>query len=78
MTQVFYEEDGGFKVGAVLADNDTSLQIEAPHGKRSKIKSAAVMLRFDWNANSGPEYKLRSLERSRTIRQCGPPRSLPN
>jgi exoribonuclease II len=47
VTQVFYEEDGGFKVGAVLADNDTSLQVEAPHGKRSKIKAAAVMLRFE-------------------------------
>ena len=47
MTQVFYEEDGSFKVGSVLADNDTSLQVEAPHGKRSKIKSAAVMLRFE-------------------------------
>ena len=44
---VFYEEEGGFKVGAVLADNDTSLQIEAPHGKRSKVKSSAVMLRFE-------------------------------
>jgi exoribonuclease II len=47
VTQVFYEEDGGFKVGAVMADNDTSLQVEAPHGKRSKIKSSAVMLRFE-------------------------------
>ncbi len=44
---VFYEEDGGFKVGAILADNDTSLQIEAPHGKRSKVKSSAVLLRFE-------------------------------
>ncbi len=44
---VFYEEDGGFKVGAILADNDTSLQVEAPHGKRAKIKSSAVLLRFD-------------------------------
>ena len=44
---VFYEEDGGFKVGAILADNDTSLQIEAPHGKRSKVKASAVMLRFE-------------------------------
>ena len=44
---VFYEEDGGFKVGAVLADNVTSLQVEATHGKRSKIKANAVMLRFD-------------------------------
>ena len=44
---VFYEEDGGFKVGSVLADNVTSLQVEAAHGKRSKIKANAVMLRFD-------------------------------
>ena len=49
---VFYEEDGGFKVGAVLADNDTSLQIEAPHGKRSKIKAAAVLLRFESPAHT--------------------------
>jgi exoribonuclease-2 len=44
---VFYEEDGGFKVGGVLTDNDTSLQVEAPHGKRSKVKASAVLLRFD-------------------------------
>ncbi len=44
---VFYEEEGGFKVGAVLADNDTSLQVEAPHGKRSKVKAANVLVRFD-------------------------------
>lgn len=44
---VFYEEDGGFKVGSVMADNDTSLQVEAPHGKRSKVKASAVLLRFD-------------------------------
>jgi exoribonuclease-2 len=44
---VFYEEDGDFKVGAILADHDTSLQVEAPHGKRSKVKASAVLLRFD-------------------------------
>jgi exoribonuclease-2 len=44
---VFYEEEGTLKVGAVLADNTTSLQVEAPHGKRSKIKSAAVLFRFE-------------------------------
>jgi len=44
---VFYEEEGDFKVGAVLADNDASLQVEAPHGKRSKIKASAVLFRFD-------------------------------
>ena len=44
---VFYEEEGTFKTGAILADNDTSLQVEAPHGKRSKIKASAILLRFD-------------------------------
>lgn len=44
---VFYEEESAFRVGAVLADNVTSLQVEAPHGKRSKIKAASVLLRFD-------------------------------
>jgi len=44
---VFYEEEGAFKVGAVLADHDTSMQVEAPHGKRSKIKASAVLFRFD-------------------------------
>ena len=47
---IFYEEEGALKVGAVLADNVTSLQVEAPHGKRSKIKSAGVLLRFDDSA----------------------------
>ena len=44
---VFYEEEGDFKVGAVLADNVSSLQVEAPHGKRSKIKAANVLVRFE-------------------------------
>lgn len=44
---IFYEEDGGFKAAAILADHDTSLQVEAPHGKRSKVKASAVMLRFE-------------------------------
>jgi exoribonuclease-2 len=43
---VLYEEEGTFKVGAILADNATSLQVEAPHGKRSKVKASAVILRF--------------------------------
>jgi len=44
---VLFEEDGGFKVGAVLADNNTSLQVETLHGKRSKVKAAAVLIRFE-------------------------------
>ncbi len=43
---IFYEEDGAFKVGTILTDNTTSLQVENQHGKRSKIKAANVLLRF--------------------------------
>ena len=42
-----YEEDGDFKVGAILADHESSLQVEAPHGKRSKVKASHVLLRFE-------------------------------
>jgi exoribonuclease-2 len=44
---VLFEEDGAFKAGAVLADNLTSLQVELASGKRSKVKSANVLLRFE-------------------------------
>jgi len=43
---VFFEDDGQLKAGTVLADNDTSLQVESVSGKRLKIKAAAVLLRF--------------------------------
>src|SRR5260370_12173836 len=43
---VFFEDDGAFKAGTVLADNDTSLQVEAISGKRLKIKAANILLRF--------------------------------
>ncbi|MBK9018620.1 MAG: RNB domain-containing ribonuclease [Sulfuritalea sp.] len=43
---VLFEEDGAFRAGGVLADNVTSLQVELPSGKRSKVKAANVLLRF--------------------------------
>jgi exoribonuclease-2 len=45
--QVLFEEDGSFRVGTILADAGTSFQVEAAHGKRSKVKASAVLLRFD-------------------------------
>jgi exoribonuclease II len=44
---VFYEEDGGFKVAHVMSDIVTSLQVESISGKRSKIKSNQVLLKFE-------------------------------
>ncbi len=43
---LLYEEDGDLKAGTLLADNDSSLQIESQHGKRGKLKAAHVLLRF--------------------------------
>jgi exoribonuclease-2 len=43
---VLYEDSGAFKVARVLGDSDNALQVEAPHGKRTKIKSKDVLLRF--------------------------------
>ncbi len=43
---ILYEEDGSFKVGSVMTDNTSSLQIESLSGKRSKIKAGNVMLHF--------------------------------
>ena len=48
---VLFEDDGQLKAGAVLADQDTSLMVEAASGKRMKIKAGNVLLRF---ASPGP------------------------
>lgn len=42
----FYFEDGQFRVGTILADNGSSLQIEAQHGRRAKVKAADVLFQF--------------------------------
>src|SRR5258706_2443466 len=45
--QVLYEEEGELKVGAVLAQAPASLQVESPHGRRSKVEAANVLLEFE-------------------------------
>jgi len=57
---VLFEEDGAFKAGTVLADNDSSLQVETSHGKRVKLKSSHVLLRF---TEPGPGELLERAER---------------
>jgi len=43
---VLFEEGGNFRAATVQADQNTSLQVELPGGKRQKLKSAQVLLRF--------------------------------
>ena len=44
---VFYEEDGGFKIASIMSEADSSMQVESSSGKRSKIKTANVLMRFE-------------------------------
>ena len=50
MKQVLFEEDGAFRVGTILSEAGASFQVEAAHGKRSKVKAASILLRFDGQA----------------------------
>jgi exoribonuclease-2 len=45
--QLLYEDDGDLKVGAVLDEAPASFQVESPHGRRSKVKAANVLLMFE-------------------------------
>lgn len=58
---ILFEEDGSFKAGHVLADNNTSLQAELPGGKRVKVKIANVLLRF---AQPEPVELMKSAEQA--------------
>lgn len=44
---VFFEEDGSFKVASIMTEAQGSLQIESVTGKRSKVKASNVLMRFE-------------------------------
>jgi len=44
---VFFEEDGNFKVASIMTETQGSMQIESVSGKRSKVKTSNVLLRFE-------------------------------
>ena len=44
---VFFEEEGSFKVASIMTENPSSLQVESISGKRSKIKSSNVLMHFE-------------------------------
>jgi exoribonuclease-2 len=45
--QLLYEEDGELKLGTVLERLPASFHVESPHGRRSKVKAASVLLSFE-------------------------------
>ncbi|MDP3037826.1 MAG: RNB domain-containing ribonuclease, partial [Rhodocyclaceae bacterium] len=56
---LLFEEDGAFKTGTIVADNDASLQVDTAAGRRIKLKAANVLLRF---AAPGPGELLGAAE----------------
>ena len=44
---VFFEEDGSFKIASIMTETQGSMQIESASGKRSKIKTNNVLLRVE-------------------------------
>jgi exoribonuclease-2 len=57
---LLFEEDGAFKAGSVLAATDASFQVELASGRRSKVKTSHVLLRFEQPA---PQKLLEAAER---------------
>ncbi len=43
---LLFDDDGAFKAGTEMANAGTSHQVELPSGKRTKVKSSHVLLRF--------------------------------
>ena len=44
---LLYEEDGELKAGTVLERAPASFHVQSPHGRRSKVKAASVLLEFE-------------------------------
>jgi len=44
---VLYEDSGNFKAEKIFSESDSTMQVEAASGKRSKIKKANVLFAFD-------------------------------
>jgi exoribonuclease-2 len=45
--QVLFEDDGDLKAGTVRSATEASFQVDSTTGKRLKVKSSAVLLRFE-------------------------------
>ena len=44
---LFFEESGDFKAGAVLSQQGEAYQVELPSGKRTKVKAKDVLVQFN-------------------------------
>ena len=60
-----FEEGGKFLAGRLMAEADSSVQVELDSGKRVKVKAANVLLRFDAPQPAELFVRAQSLKRSK-------------
>lgn len=62
---LFFEEDGAFKVGVEMSGTDSACQVELPTGKRIKVKRSHVFL--SWDNLSPTEFMSRAQQEAEDI-----------
>ncbi|MBQ8828518.1 MAG: RNB domain-containing ribonuclease [Burkholderiaceae bacterium] len=65
MTNLFFDEDGAFKVGVELSSSTSSCQVELVSGKRIKVKKSHIFVTF--TTPSCSEFMKQAQEMSETI-----------
>jgi exoribonuclease-2 len=72
---VLYEDSASIKAEKIFSENDSTMQVESQSGKRSKIKNATVLFRFDTPAPAELMQKAQDLAQTFEIDflwECAP------
>ena len=62
---LFFEEDGAFKVGTEMSGTDSACQVELPTGKRIKVKRSHIFVTY--NSPSPAEFLARAQQEAKEI-----------
>ena len=72
---VLYEDSGNFKAEKIFSQSDSTMQVEAESGKRSKIKNASVLFSFESPAPAALLEQARALAQTLEVDflwECAP------
>src|SRR3546814_8141084 len=73
---VLYEDNGSFKADRIFSRSESTLQVEAESGKRSKIKNSSVLFSFEQPAPAALLEQAKELAGTLEIGflwECAPP-----
>ena len=68
---LFFEESGDFKAGAVLSQQGEAYQVEMQTGKRTKVKARDVLLQFASPEPAQLMAEAQALQSSSWLTSCG-------